>query len=152
MSHQCELARVRCGGWRRQYAALCTSPNDFTFAYYRDRKIHIQRRHQPASEPTIAGAVCCAALSEWFFWLRIAFLQGTGVRCSWKGQLWPWLQPGITETLTLHRGGHKGSEVIAHAASWAGVAVCRVGACARGPATHGCYHWRRRWHCPAPSV
>ncbi|BDA49006.1 probable WD repeat-containing protein 6 at N-terminal half [Coccomyxa sp. Obi] len=55
MSHRCELARVRCGGWRRQYAGLCTSPTDFTFAYYRDRKIHIQRRNQPACEPATAG-------------------------------------------------------------------------------------------------
>ncbi len=63
MSHRCELARVRCGGWRRQYAGLCTSPTDFTFAYYRDRKIHIQRRHQPEFEPATAGATCCLALS-----------------------------------------------------------------------------------------
>lgn len=57
MTHRCELARVRCGGWRRQYAGLCSSPTDFTFAYYRDRKIHIERRHQPAFEPATAGAI-----------------------------------------------------------------------------------------------
>lgn len=44
MTHQAELARVRCGGWRRQYTHIITSPSEFTFACYRNRKIHIDRR------------------------------------------------------------------------------------------------------------
>ena len=55
MSHRCELARVRCGGWRRQYAALITSPTTFTFAFYRDRKIHVQRRRDHVIESSAAG-------------------------------------------------------------------------------------------------
>ena len=44
MTHQAELARVRCGGWRRQYTHIVTSPSRFTFACYRHRDIHIVRR------------------------------------------------------------------------------------------------------------
>lgn len=44
MTHQAELARVRCGGWRRQYTHIVTSPSMFTFACYRHRDIHIDRR------------------------------------------------------------------------------------------------------------
>ena len=44
-----ELARVRCGGWRRQCACLIASPADFTFAFYRDRRIHLARRRQRAT-------------------------------------------------------------------------------------------------------
>ena len=44
MTHRAELARVRCGGWRRQYTHIVTSPSRFTFACYRHRDIHIDRR------------------------------------------------------------------------------------------------------------
>ena len=47
-----ELARVRCGGWRRQCAHLIASPADFTFAFYRDRRIHLARRRERASIQT----------------------------------------------------------------------------------------------------
>ena len=43
-THQAELARVRCGGWRRQYTHIVTTPSTFTFACYRNRHIHIDRR------------------------------------------------------------------------------------------------------------
>ena len=43
--HQAELARVRCGGWRRQYTHIVSTPFTFTFACYRNRHIHIDRRH-----------------------------------------------------------------------------------------------------------
>lgn len=55
MTNHCELARVRCGGWRRQYTSLLTSPTAFTFVYYRDRKIHIQRRHPPSDKAIPSG-------------------------------------------------------------------------------------------------
>ena len=43
-AHQAVLARVRCGGWRRQYTHIVSTPSTFTFACYRNRHIHIDRR------------------------------------------------------------------------------------------------------------
>ena len=56
-THQAELARVRCGGWRRQYTHIVSSPSAFTFACYQNRHIHIDRRRdqrdvtQPGRQP-----------------------------------------------------------------------------------------------------
>ena len=35
---------MRCGGWRRQFTHIVTSPSRFTFACYRHWNIHIDRR------------------------------------------------------------------------------------------------------------
>ena len=43
-SARAELARVHCGGWRRQCACSVAGPDAFTFAWYRDRRLHIARR------------------------------------------------------------------------------------------------------------
>lgn len=54
MTHQAELARVRCGGWRRQYSHIVSSPSHFTFACYRNRQIHVDRR-LASNGPALAG-------------------------------------------------------------------------------------------------
>lgn len=66
MTHRCELARVRCGGWRRQYACHITSPTTFTFVYYRDRKIHVQRRRQPPAKLNGAGKTAASSTLPFF--------------------------------------------------------------------------------------
>ena len=70
MTHQAELARVRCGGWRRQYTHTVTSPSRFTFACYRHRDIHIDRRSVDhgskapgKSIPSTTGWLHCAMLT-----------------------------------------------------------------------------------------
>ena len=69
MTHQAELARVRCGGWRRQYTHIVTSPSRFTFACYRHRDIHIDRRSaDESSESTGEGFLSTSG------WLHCAML------------------------------------------------------------------------------
>ena len=64
-----ELARVRCGGWRRQCAHLIASPADFTFAFYRDRHIHLARRCQRA----LFQATCTGNFTQLTLLLHYSF-------------------------------------------------------------------------------
>lgn len=54
----CQLARVRCGGYRRQCAYLIASPGDYAFVFYRERRLHIHRRRQQLPAPGNTSGLC----------------------------------------------------------------------------------------------
>ncbi|GAB4818244.1 hypothetical protein N2152v2_005290 [Parachlorella kessleri] len=49
-THDCEVARVPCGGWRRPSAVCVEGADSLTFCYLKDGSVHVYRRRLPARE------------------------------------------------------------------------------------------------------